>query len=235
MDVMVAEPGTCRTWFPGWRMANRRERVLSKHFSHISADEATMANPYGDVELSPRAMRAVAHPTRLAILGHLQTHGPATATTLAPVVGATPSVTSWHLRHLAEHGLVRDAAVGGDGRQRWWEAVGTGFRFVAGDAASLDAASLLGRVLMEQAADLPGRWAREVEPLLEAEWRRSAGVSNTTVELTADELARVEASIEELLAPYVLRKQQGTSADGTRRVRMLRYVLPEAAAPEDEG
>jgi DNA-binding transcriptional ArsR family regulator len=182
-----------------------------------------VANPYGDVELTPRGMRALAHPTRLAILSQLQAHGPATATTLAPVVGASPSVTSWHLRHLAEHGLVRDVAGGTDGRQRWWEAVGSGFRFAAADSASLDAASLLGRVMMEQAAGLPERWARDVEPLLEVEWRRSAGLSNTTVELTAEELAQVEASMEELLAPYA------------RRVRILRYVLPEAPAAEDVG
>ena len=194
-----------------------------------------MANPYGDVELTPRGMRALAHPTRLAILSHLQGQGPATATTLAPIVGATPSVTSWHLRHLAEHGLVRDAGPGTDARQRWWEAVGSGFRYAARDAGSLDAASLLGRVVMEQAAELPERWARDVEPLLEVEWRRSAGLSNTTVELTEEELAQVEASIEELLAPYVLRKGRPTAAPGTRRVRLLRYVLPEAPPAEDEG
>ena len=194
-----------------------------------------MANPYGDVELTPRGMRALAHPTRLAILSHLQAHGPATATTLAPVVGASPSVTSWHLRHLAEHGLVRDVAHGTDGRQRWWEAVGSGFRFAAADSASVDAASLLGRVMMEQAAGLPERWARDVEPLLEVEWRRSAGLSNTTVELTAEELARVEASIEELLAPYVLRKGRPRTTPDARRVRILRYVLPQAPAAEDVG
>ena len=127
-------------------------------------------------------------------------------------------------------GLVRDAAGQTDGRQRWWEAVGTGFRFTPGDEAGLDAASLLSRVMMEQAADLPDRWAREVEPLLEVEWRRSAGLSNTTIELTADELAQVEAAIEQLLAPYVLRKGEGQSMPGARRVRMMRYVLPEAPA-----
>lgn len=196
-----------------------------------------MGNPYGDVELDPRGMRALAHPVRLAILSRLQGHGPSTATALAPIVGATPSVTSWHLRHLAEHGLVRDAEVESDGRQRWWEAVGTGFRFVAGDGedaeASLDAASLLGRSMMEQAAQLPERWAREVEPLLEVEWRRAAGLSNTTIEVTADELAEVEAAVEQLLAPYVLRKSSPGASDDTRRVRMLRYVLPEGPAPED--
>jgi DNA-binding transcriptional ArsR family regulator len=195
------------------------------------AKESQVVNPYGDVELGPRGMRALAHPVRLAILSHLQSGGPSTATALAPLVGATPSVTSWHLRHLAEHGLVRDADVESDGRQRWWEAVGTGFRFTAGDEASLDAASLLGRTLIEHAADLPQRWAREVEPLLEVDWRRSAGLSNTTVEVTADELADVEAAIERLLAPYVLRKGSGERPDGARRVRMLRYVLPDAPEP----
>jgi len=192
-----------------------------------------MANPYGDVELTPRGMRALAHPVRLALLSRLHAGGPSTATALAPQVGATPSVTSWHLRHLAEHGLVRDADVESDGRQRWWEAVGTGFRFTAGDDDSLDAASLLSHVLMEQAADLPARWAREVEPLLEVEWRRSAGLSNTTVELTADELAEVESAIEQVLAPYVLRRSavgEALPPAGSRRVRMLRYVLPEAPA-----
>jgi hypothetical protein len=46
-------------------------------------------------------MRALAHPVRLALLEQLQRHGPATASQLSPHVGATPSVTSWHLRHLA--------------------------------------------------------------------------------------------------------------------------------------
>ena len=190
-----------------------------------------MSNPYGDIELTTRGMRALAHPVRLAILSRLQNAGPSTATALAPLVGATPSVTSWHLRHLAQHGLVRDAEVPSDGRQRWWEAAGTGFRFAPGDDADPEAASLLSRTLMEQAVDLPRRWSREVEPRLEVQWRRSAGLSNTTIAVTADELAEVEAAIEELLAPYVLRKAAAEPSPDCRRVRMLRYVLPDAADP----
>ena len=194
------------------------------------------SNPYGDVELTPRGMRALAHPTRLAILSRLQVDGPSTATALAPVVGATPSVTSWHLRHLAEHGLVRDVAVESDGRQRWWEAVGRGFRFTpTSDDAGRDAATLLSRVMFDQAEDLPGRWVREAEPLLEDEWRRSAGLSNTTFVATAQELAEVESAIEQLLAPYVLRKSQSTEVPEGRNVRMLRYVLPEAAMAAEEA
>ena len=188
-----------------------------------------MANPYGDVELTPRGMRALAHPTRLAILSRLQVDGPSTATALAPLVGATPSVTSWHLRHLAEHGLVRDSEVESDGRQRWWEAVGAGFRFTpTADEGGRDAATLLSHVLFEQAEELPGRWARDVEPVLEDEWRRSAGLSNTTFVVTAEELAEVEAGIEALLAPFVLRKASQEAVPAARNVRMLRYLLPEA-------
>ena len=186
-------------------------------------------NPYGDVELTPRGMRALAHPTRLAILSRLQVDGPSTATALAPLVGATPSVTSWHLRHLAEHGLVRDSEVESDGRQRWWEAVGAGFRFTpTADEGGRDAATLLSHVLFEQAEELPGRWARDVEPVLEDEWRRSAGLSNTTFVVTAEELAEVEAGIEALLAPFVLRKANQEAVPAARNVRMLRYLLPEA-------
>jgi DNA-binding transcriptional ArsR family regulator len=192
-------------------------------------NEQRGGNPYGDVELTPRGMRALAHPVRLAILSRLQVDGPSTATALAPHVGATPSVTSWHLRHLAEHGLVRDAEVESDRRQRWWEAVGRGFRFTpTSDDAGRDAGTLLSRVMFEQAEGLPGRWVRDVEPLLEDDWRRSAGLSNTTFVVTADELAEVEAAIEQVLAPYVLRKAHRESVPDARNVRMLRYLLPEA-------
>src|SRR4051794_501273 len=91
-------------------------------------------NPLGDFQIDdPKAMRALAHPVRLAILEHLQRHGPATATRLSPHVGATPSVTSWHLRHLARFGLVRDSDPGPDRRERQWTAVARGFSFEVPD------------------------------------------------------------------------------------------------------
>ena len=37
-----------------------------------------------------------------------------------------------------------------------------------------------------------------------------------------------EAAIEELLAPFVLRRASRESVPGARNVRLLRYVLPEA-------
>jgi DNA-binding transcriptional ArsR family regulator len=191
-----------------------------------------MANPYGDLELTePRAMRALSHPVRLAILSRLQSTGPATATELSEHVDASPSVTSWHLRHLAEFGLVRDSHTGGrsagDGRKRYWEAAARGFRFEFPDDDEGRAASqVLSRTMFEAYAGLPQHWMDEVEPALEPEWRRAAGLANTRVTLSAEELETVSTEIERLLAPYVTRAREDRP-DGARGVRLLRYVLPE--------
>ena len=197
-----------------------------------------MANPYGDIELDARGMRALAHPVRLAILTRLQADGPSTATRLSETVGASPSVTSWHLRQLAAHGLVRDAsdsaALRDHGRERWWEAVSRGFRFAAdpGDDG-IEAARALERVMESVDGDIVGRWREEDEPRLEPEWRRLAGRANTRIVVTATELQEIESAIEQVLAPYVLRKDEpdDTYPSEARWVRLLRYTLP-AAAPE---
>ena len=192
-------------------------------------------NVLGDLELTDAtAMRGLAHPVRLAILDRLQRHGPATATQLSPHVGATPSVTSWHLRHLARFGLVRDAEPVGDRRQRRWEAVARGYRFgLPTDEADQDgvaAARVLSQTMFERYADLPARWWAQTEPHLEFRWRRQAGLSNTRVVVTDDELADITDRIEKVLAPYVTR-DPADRPEGSRGVRLLRYVLPELPEP----
>ena len=190
-----------------------------------------MANPYGDVELDARGMRALAHPVRVKVLSELQRHGPSTATLLSPTVGATPSVTSWHLRHLAEHGLVRDAPGRGSGRERWWEATSRGFRLRADGAESREAGRLLERVIEDVEGDVVGDWHRDVEPGLAAEWLDVAGRASTRVLVTPEEATALEDAVEALLAPYVLRKADPASApDGAAMVHLLRYALPEGPA-----
>lgn len=189
-----------------------------------------MTNRYGDVELDARGMRALAHPVRLAILDRLQEAGPSTATGLSEHVGASPSVASWHLRHLAKHGLVRDAEGRGSGRERWWEAASRGFRVTVGDEAGRRAAQALRSALEQSEGDLVGDWRREVEPRLELTWSALAGRANTTVLVTPAELEKIEEAMEEVLAPYVLRKDAPAAElpDDVRSVRILRHVLPEA-------
>ncbi len=191
---------------------------------------------YDDVEVTdPRVMRVLAHPVRLAALSYLQSHGPATATQLAPIVGATPSVTSWHLRHLARYGLITDWAGGTDARQRWWRAAARGIRVVhpgagAAESAGTDAAyRAVSSQLIAQASDQVQTWQRETQPRLEAQWQAVAGVSNTRVLATAAEVEQILDAIEKLLAPYVRRRDERGPDPDERYVRMVRLTLPAAA------
>lgn len=189
----------------------------------------SLTNPYGDHEISdPQALRALAHPTRLAILERLQRHGPSTASRLAPHVGATPSVVSWHLRHLAGFGLVKDWDGAGSRRERGWQAVARGFRFVPreGDSEAHEAARQLGMEHFASTAEVPMRWLESDEPQLPQRWQELSGLSNTRVRLTAEELEALEGGIERLIAPFVNRPE-ADAPQGARNVRLLRYTLAE--------
>lgn len=199
----------------------------------------TTSNRFDDVELSdPKAMRALAHPVRLAILDQLRRRGPSTATELAPEVGATPSVMSWHLRHLAGFGLVQDSEPGPDRRQRRWEAVSRGWRILPpadpADLEGLAAARALSQQMFLQYGDLPSRWVNEVEPSLEPAWSVLGGLANTRIVVSAEELAEIEDVIEATLAPYVTR-DPADRPDSARSVRLMRYTLPEAGAEPTGG
>ncbi|MFE9690941.1 ArsR/SmtB family transcription factor [Micromonospora sp. NPDC005806] len=74
------------------------------------------------VRLNHRQVRVLAHPLRLRLVGALRVKGPATATTLAELLGTNTGATSYHLRQLAEVGLVVEDPDLGTGRQRWWRA-----------------------------------------------------------------------------------------------------------------
>jgi DNA-binding transcriptional ArsR family regulator len=192
----------------------------------------SLRNPYGDFEVTdPQAMRALAHPVRLAALSYLQRNGPATATQLSEHVGASPSVTSWHLRHLAGFGLVTDGPPPdgvADRRQRWWQAVARGFRFDMPETPEgAEAGRLLRAEVMNQALEAAQHWLAETEPALDPEWSRAGGSSNTLLHVTRDELEQLENAIQDLLAPYVQRGPSGAPTDA-RPVRHLRMSLPEA-------
>ena len=197
------------------------------------------SNPFNDFEITdPRAMRALSHPVRLRILATLQSGGPATATVLAPVVGASPSVVSWHLRHLSSFGLVRDAEQSRtDGRQRWWEAVSRGFRFaMPSDGSDRESYELLAAQMFQQYDHVPRRWLHDVAPQLDERWSRLAGLANTRIVVTADELAAIDAAIDQVLAPYVLRKSTEEEAPpDARSVRIMRFTLPQGDVELPEG
>ncbi|MEE6390202.1 helix-turn-helix domain-containing protein [Microbacterium paraoxydans] len=71
--------------------------------------------------LDAGALKALAHPLRVKIFDLLASRGPQTASSLAALVGETSGSTSYHLRALAAHDLIREVVGRGTARERWWE------------------------------------------------------------------------------------------------------------------
>ena len=71
--------------------------------------------------LDSGALKALAHPLRVRILDLIATRGPQTASSLAALLGETSGATSYHLRALAAHDLIREVPDRGTARERWWE------------------------------------------------------------------------------------------------------------------
>lgn len=190
----------------------------------------SLTNRLGDLAVTdPRAMRALAHPVRLGVLSELQRRGPMTATQLSEVVGASPSVTSWHLRHLASFGLVTDAADpdgGIDRRVRWWRAEARGIRFEIPDGdEGRAAARLLRSQMMTQAIEYVSAWLVQAEPVLDRTWSKAVHSGNTGLVLTPAEARRLERDIEKLVEPFVNRTEADTPKSA-RRARLVRFLLP---------
>jgi predicted transcriptional regulator len=67
----------------------------------------------------PKAIRALAHPVRWALLEALSQAGTLTATQASDMLGESPANCAFHLRTLAKYGFVEEAG-GGRGRERPW-------------------------------------------------------------------------------------------------------------------
>src|SRR4051794_17926496 len=141
-------------------------------------------------------MRALAHPTRLALLDHLHSVEHATATECAQAVGDSPSSCSYHLRALAHWKFVEEAA-GGVGRERPWRATASRIEF---GSDGLESAVLRDELLARQQQRVRDALRHEHE--LPPRWRRAAQTSSATLALTPSELEEVGERFEALLDEY---------------------------------
>src|SRR5258707_10525527 len=112
--------------------------------------EQEPGSPENPLEITdPRALRALAHPARIAIMQQLALEGPATATQCADIAGMSPSACSYHLRALAKYGFVEEVpSVGLDRRHRPWRARVIAMS-VGQDPDRPEAAPAAGRLLVE--------------------------------------------------------------------------------------
>ncbi|MFI6319560.1 ArsR/SmtB family transcription factor [Nonomuraea sp. NPDC050556] len=182
----------------------------------------------------PKAMRALAHPARLAMINRLSVEGSATATQLAEAVGVTPSAASYHLRMLAKYGFVEDAPSSGDGRERVWRAVKGGITVSTevGEPLEVRAAKdLLIDAVWKDAAEEArrARFAQEQEP---EDWRTATKMSRTMLLLTGEEMRVLGEEIEKLTARYrATDRDKSQLPEGARVAEAQVYLFPRAERP----
>jgi DNA-binding transcriptional ArsR family regulator len=183
----------------------------------------------------PRAMRALAHPVRVALLDAIRLEGPLTATKAAELLGESPGNMSWHLQTLAKYGFVTEAG-GGRGRARPWKLVGLGMRISPGtsdDAESELAAQALGELFTSRQLERRREWELQRHTFA-PEWRHAAFHVAATTFLTHEELSELCDEIGELLMRYRERTADHRPADA-RPVQLVSFghPLPASDASDD--
>lgn len=157
-------------------------------------------------EVGPKSpaqvLRAIAHPVRLQIYEYLETHGPATLTTLQAHVGGATGSLSYHLRQLFEHGFVQEIeGKSTDGRERWWAAISGGVNWNDADLTddeSRSAAKALQSVLLARQLDKLAQW-REHGSDWGPEWTGAAIGWDSLLQLDIDEFRAFGAELTELI------------------------------------
>ncbi|MFF1635145.1 ArsR/SmtB family transcription factor [Leifsonia sp. NPDC058248] len=179
-----------------------------------------------------RALRALAHPLRLALLNHLMAFGAQTASQCAEVVGSTPSNCSYHLRSLARYGLV-ESVDPVDGRERPWRSTATGLRFGRADDPNLAfGVESVERMLVEKQIDDEAALTRRAVAQrddLPAEWRDASMLAGYALRMTPAELRDLGERLDALIRPYIgLTREDAPEDSDVVAVHLNAYLHPDA-------
>ena len=180
--------------------------------------------------LDSGALRALAHPVRVRLYDILSQQGPQTASSLAAMTGESSGSTSYHLRALAKHDLIREIPDRGTARERWWERPSGGVSFPGPDSLRTPGGRAATQVVMgefldrrhEQLMRFVGTTLRdELDP-----WAENALITSATVSLTAAQLGEVNARIQRVIDDVVDEYRVDEAADAApsvdRRIVSLR-------------
>jgi hypothetical protein len=148
-----------------------------------------------------KAMRALAHPVRMALLELFGFHQTLTATQASELLGESPANCAFHLRTLAKYGFIQEAG-GGRGRERPWTRADHSLRITSAqsDPQAALAADELGRVLLD-------RWFSRARQAFRSRnrvpgWDNASGWTRTHAFMTPDETEALMQDIRRLLLRY---------------------------------
>jgi DNA-binding transcriptional ArsR family regulator len=177
-----------------------------------------------------RRWKALSHPLRQEILGHLGEHEAATATTIAAALGENTGTTSYHLRVLADAGVIEEVAERAHGRERWWRAIPADHR-----EPDYDSLSPQDRAALDEwrAGQIPGEVAL-VNRFI-ADVRKHGGwakASRASGYYTREDLDAILDEYSALLNKYG--HSRADAPPGARLMQLRMFYIPDEPA-EAEG
>ncbi len=179
----------------------------------------------------PRALRALAHPVRLALLDRLMSFGEQTAAQCADAVGSTASNCSYHLRVLARVGLV-EAGESTDGRERPWRSTSTGLEFGPPEPSESRSAATAKRAVDELALARDEELTRSAlarHGAQPAEWRAAEAHNTYALRITPSELQQLVGEIDRLVRPFIGLTRASASGDAdVAYLRLLAFRHPQS-------
>jgi DNA-binding transcriptional ArsR family regulator len=186
-------------------------------------------DPDRDLVLTPETLKGLTHPIRLRLLELLQDDGPATATSLATRIGRSSGVTSYHLRVLADNGLITEDTERGNARDRFWRAVhrSTGFTVRMSENPSAEATS---RYLRTVAEDLHQRVLTGIDMMTSSPDEMAAmpwKMDDWPLRLTPEEARELGAQISALARRYRREPGDPDPRPGTVRGYFQFQLLPD--------
>ncbi len=173
-----------------------------------------------------RTMRALAHPTRLALLDLLGREGELTASRAAELLDDSPGNMSWHLQTLAKYGFVEETGEG-KGRSRPWRPASVRNRFITppDDPEALAAGDALVMLFIDRAVQNQRDWLA-AHNSYSRDWQDAAFLTNSQTYLTAQELSDLSTEIAELFARASERIDKRKRPEGALPVHLTAFGHP---------
>jgi DNA-binding transcriptional ArsR family regulator len=212
---------------------DRRAQVSSASTALPTAANESAADwrPSPQVITDARAMRALAHPLRVALLEAMRRDGEITATRAAELLGESPGNMSWHLQTLAKYGFVEETG-DGRGRSRPWRLTSDSRSFETSmtDPDEAAAGEALERTFMDRTYDQVREWwsRRLTYPV---KWRRAAFMADSVSYLTAAELAAMMHDIRAIYTRYADRAVKEKRPPGALPVHIYAHGHPLPPTP----
>jgi DNA-binding transcriptional ArsR family regulator len=171
------------------------------------------------------ALKALAHPVRLRMLGMLRIDGPATATRLAERLGLNSGATSYHLRQLAQHGFIEEAPDQPSRRDRWWRArhESTSFFEPGGTEEQFDSNVAFAQAALTEQVNVMQR-AQDEFVGLPPDWQATTQISDFTMAMTVEQANALKGKLLELLW-QAMREAPGPGAELPPGVELYTVML----------